>query len=261
MAVGGKISVKSAQKMSNAVFEKKDKKLSKKKKESYALHIHKVLRQVHLDTGISSKAMPIMNRFVNDVFERIAIDSSKLAAGTTLLQASDAIEPPSRPTEKPSTPFGRVETGDIFASNGVSTEIKSVELDHESITKASTSVSLDLQASRRSALASADHTWATRSPAVSTTLADSGLALTSQSGTVLEPPGPATNTISPHVMSFYVVVLWGVSWCSLPFQVRAFLMWFLRAWCCARYAVLWGCRDASSHQPEISTTSIYRVCL
>ncbi|KAL5103028.1 Histone [Taenia crassiceps] len=39
----------------------------------------KVLRQVHLDTGISSKAMSIMNSFVNDIFKRIATESSRLA--------------------------------------------------------------------------------------------------------------------------------------------------------------------------------------
>ena len=49
-----------------------------KRKESYAIYIYKVLKQVHPDTGISSKAMLIMNSFVNDVFERIAAESGKL---------------------------------------------------------------------------------------------------------------------------------------------------------------------------------------
>ena len=35
--------------------------------------------QVHPDTGISSKAMSIMNSFVNDLFERIATEASRLA--------------------------------------------------------------------------------------------------------------------------------------------------------------------------------------
>ena len=51
----------------------------KKRKESYAIYIYKVLKQVHPDTGISSKAMNIMNSFVNDIFERIANESSRLA--------------------------------------------------------------------------------------------------------------------------------------------------------------------------------------
>lgn len=51
----------------------------KKRKESYAIYIYKVLKQVHPDTGISSKAMSIMNSFVNDIFERIAAEASRLA--------------------------------------------------------------------------------------------------------------------------------------------------------------------------------------
>ena len=51
----------------------------KKRKESYGIYIYKVLKQVHPDTGISSKAMSIMNSFVNDIFERIAQEASKLA--------------------------------------------------------------------------------------------------------------------------------------------------------------------------------------
>ncbi|XP_071377049.1 histone H2A-like isoform X3 [Centroberyx affinis] len=49
------------------------------KKESYAIYVYKVLKQVHPDTGISSKAMGIMNSFVNDIFERIAGEASRLA--------------------------------------------------------------------------------------------------------------------------------------------------------------------------------------
>ena len=55
------------------------KKHHKKRKESYSVYIFKVLKQVHPDTGISSKAMSIMNSFVNDIFERIAGEASKLA--------------------------------------------------------------------------------------------------------------------------------------------------------------------------------------
>ncbi|ELT95148.1 hypothetical protein CAPTEDRAFT_136319 [Capitella teleta] len=56
-----------------------DKKRRKKRRESYAIYIYKVLKQVHPDTGISSKAMSIMNSFVNDLFERIASEASRLA--------------------------------------------------------------------------------------------------------------------------------------------------------------------------------------
>jgi histone H2B len=51
----------------------------RRRKESYGIYIYKVMKQVHPDTGISSKAMSIMNSFVNDVFERIASESSRLA--------------------------------------------------------------------------------------------------------------------------------------------------------------------------------------
>jgi histone H3/H4 len=54
------------------------KKKKRRRKESYAIYFHKVLKQVHPDTGISSKAMSIMNSFVNDIFERIAAEASRL---------------------------------------------------------------------------------------------------------------------------------------------------------------------------------------
>ena len=50
----------------------------KKRTESYSTYIYKVLKQVHPDTGISSKAMSIMNSFINDAFERIAVEAGKL---------------------------------------------------------------------------------------------------------------------------------------------------------------------------------------
>ncbi|XP_037825292.1 histone H2B-like [Lucilia sericata] len=60
-------------------ISKSDKSRKRKRKESYAIYIYKVLKQVHPDTGISSKAMSIMNSFVNDIFERIAAEASRLA--------------------------------------------------------------------------------------------------------------------------------------------------------------------------------------
>ncbi|KAK3732719.1 hypothetical protein QZH41_012749 [Actinostola sp. cb2023] len=55
------------------------KKRSRRRKETYSIYIYKVMKQVHPDTGISSKAMLIMNSFVQDVFERIAGEASRLA--------------------------------------------------------------------------------------------------------------------------------------------------------------------------------------
>ncbi|EPT02103.1 hypothetical protein FOMPIDRAFT_1029428 [Fomitopsis schrenkii] len=56
------------------------KKRRKSRKETYSSYIYKVLKQVHPDTGISNKAMAILNSFVNDIFERIATEASKLAS-------------------------------------------------------------------------------------------------------------------------------------------------------------------------------------
>ena len=75
-----KVSSKGAKKAGKAkAVRSGDKKRKRKRKESYAIYIYKVLKQVHPDTGISSKAMSIMNSFVNDIFERIAAEASRLA--------------------------------------------------------------------------------------------------------------------------------------------------------------------------------------
>ncbi|XP_077244856.1 putative histone H2B.1 [Tasmannia lanceolata] len=57
----------------------KKKKRAKKGIETYKIYIFKVLKQVHPDIGISSKAMGIMNSFINDIFEKLAQEASKLA--------------------------------------------------------------------------------------------------------------------------------------------------------------------------------------
>merc|ERR1712144_184718 len=51
----------------------------KPKTETYKIYIYKVLKQVHPDTGISSKAMSIMNSFISDMFDKIATEASRLA--------------------------------------------------------------------------------------------------------------------------------------------------------------------------------------
>ncbi|TNN46004.1 Histone H2B 1.2 [Liparis tanakae] len=53
------------------------KKRRKSRKESYAIYVYTVKKQVH--PGISSKAMGIMNCFVSDILERIAGEASRLA--------------------------------------------------------------------------------------------------------------------------------------------------------------------------------------
>jgi histone H2B len=54
-------------------------KRSKKRVESYSTYLYRVLKQVHPDTGISKRAMSILNSFVNDVFERTASEAGRLA--------------------------------------------------------------------------------------------------------------------------------------------------------------------------------------
>ncbi|KAH9823112.1 histone-fold-containing protein [Melampsora americana] len=85
---GGKAPASAAKKPSTAAKKgpakpaadgEKKKKRSKTRKETYGIYIYKVLKQVHPDTGISNKAMLILNSFVNDIFERIAGEASKLA--------------------------------------------------------------------------------------------------------------------------------------------------------------------------------------
>ncbi|KAM7279096.1 hypothetical protein ACFE04_006230 [Oxalis oulophora] len=62
-----------------AVTGDKKKKRTKKSVETYKIYIFKVLKQVHPDIGISSKAMGIMNSFINDIFEKLAGESARLA--------------------------------------------------------------------------------------------------------------------------------------------------------------------------------------
>merc|ERR1712018_872893 len=86
------------------------------------------------------------------------VEKPKAASGTTLLEDLDSIIPPQRPTDKPlrlplqdvykiggigTVPVGRVETGNIkpgmvvtFAPNQLTTEVKSVEMHHESLPEA-----------------------------------------------------------------------------------------------------------------------------
>jgi len=92
-------------------------------------------------------------------FKEWKIESkTRKASGVTLVDALDAIEPPSRPSDKPlrlplqdvykiggigTVPVGRVETGTLkpgmivsFAPANLTTEVKSVEMHHESLTEA-----------------------------------------------------------------------------------------------------------------------------
>ncbi|KAI0631340.1 histone-fold-containing protein [Trametes polyzona] len=77
---GAKAAKKTAKASGGAGGDGDKKKRRKGRKETYSSYIYKVLKQVHPDTGISNKAMAILNSFVNDIFERIATEASKLAS-------------------------------------------------------------------------------------------------------------------------------------------------------------------------------------
>lgn len=63
------------------VVQKKKRKARKSSRaySSYASYIYKVLKLTHPDKGISRKAMVIMNGFVEDMFERIMSEASRLS--------------------------------------------------------------------------------------------------------------------------------------------------------------------------------------
>merc|ERR1711935_458426 len=67
----GKASAKAAKPAKKVVHKKK-------RTESFAVYIYRVLKQVHPETGISKKSMSVLNSFISDIFERIAGESSRL---------------------------------------------------------------------------------------------------------------------------------------------------------------------------------------
>ena len=54
------------------------------RRETYGIYIYRVLKQVHPDVGISTKAMSVMNSFVNDLFDRFASEASRLVKNKTM---------------------------------------------------------------------------------------------------------------------------------------------------------------------------------
>ena len=49
-----------------------------RREESYKRYVFKVLKQIHPDLGISSKAMAVMHAFVSDQFEKITEEAARL---------------------------------------------------------------------------------------------------------------------------------------------------------------------------------------
>merc|ERR1711981_570971 len=50
----------------------------KKRSETFSVYVFRVLKQVHEKIGISKKSMSIMNSFIQDIFEKIASEASRL---------------------------------------------------------------------------------------------------------------------------------------------------------------------------------------
>ncbi|XP_021057295.1 histone H2B type 2-E-like [Mus pahari] len=67
---------KGSKKVVTTAQKKEGKKHKGSHKESYSLYVYKVLEQVHSATGMWSKAMGIVNSFVNDIFGGIAKEAS-----------------------------------------------------------------------------------------------------------------------------------------------------------------------------------------
>jgi len=70
--------VKSARPRISRRRPKKLKVLKDKLNPSFATYIYKVLKQVHPDAGISTKAMVIMNDFTNDILRRVGKEAQTL---------------------------------------------------------------------------------------------------------------------------------------------------------------------------------------
>uniref|UniRef100_UPI00398E87BD histone H2B 1.2-like n=1 Tax=Pristiophorus japonicus TaxID=55135 RepID=UPI00398E87BD len=75
--VKGFITKSGAKKTIKKTPPKVGKKRRKSRKESYSIYIYEVMKEVHPDTGISSKAMGMMNSFVNDIFKHSVDEASR----------------------------------------------------------------------------------------------------------------------------------------------------------------------------------------
>ncbi|XP_041039867.1 histone H2B type 1-L-like [Carcharodon carcharias] len=73
----GPLSKKGSKKTAMKMFRKDDRKHRRNRKESYSIY-NKVLKQVHSDTSISSKAMRVINSFISVIFKWTASEVSRL---------------------------------------------------------------------------------------------------------------------------------------------------------------------------------------
>lgn len=51
---------------------------NRKGKRTWTVYVYRTLKQIHKDIGMSSKGMRVVNSFVQDIFERIAVEAASL---------------------------------------------------------------------------------------------------------------------------------------------------------------------------------------
>ena len=52
---------------------------TRKPKRTWSLYIQRAMKDVNKDVSLSGKSMKVVNSFVNDIFERVAVQASNLA--------------------------------------------------------------------------------------------------------------------------------------------------------------------------------------
>jgi len=65
--------------MDQVIEKEKKQKIQHRNFDKYSTYVYQILKQVHPDTGISNKAICIMNSFVKDIFDRIAFEAGRIA--------------------------------------------------------------------------------------------------------------------------------------------------------------------------------------
>jgi len=69
-------------------------KRKKARKQTWQMYVYKALKHVHPEMGISSKAMRVMNAFVDDLFDRVsqqAVETTTVKQRSTLVRADTAV--------------------------------------------------------------------------------------------------------------------------------------------------------------------------
>ena len=65
--------------MKKSAKSRSDRKVSnRKRKSNFNSYIYRTLKQIHKDIGFSSKGMKCVNSFVQDIFERLAVEAASL---------------------------------------------------------------------------------------------------------------------------------------------------------------------------------------